>query len=208
MTAALPLLAPLLALDEIEQLELTVDAGLRAALDALTALRERDVHTDPRLRPVARVRAGPLRRRPRSTAAAGRQAPGLGGFDVHPDGQATARAAGARPVRCARRGCRHGAERPRRARPRHPAGTPARQRPAAAATGHVWEQGGRVAAPRPGRKAEGIRDGLTLVELAKAAGWTEGKASGALSDVRHRGLAVRLEERRAGQRVDVVPAVS
>ncbi len=45
MTAALPLLAPLLALDEIEQLELTVDAGLRAALDALTALRERDVHT-------------------------------------------------------------------------------------------------------------------------------------------------------------------
>jgi hypothetical protein len=46
------------------------------------------------------------------------------------------------------------------------------------------------------------------VELAKAAGWTEGKASGALSDVRHRGLAVRLEERRAGQRVDVVPAVS
>jgi hypothetical protein len=46
--------------------------------------------------------------------------------------------------------------------------------------------------------------GLTLVELARVAGWTEGKASGALSDlVRVRGLAVRLEDRRDGQRVHV-----
>jgi len=46
--------------------------------------------------------------------------------------------------------------------------------------------------------------GLTLVELARVAGWTEGKASGALSDlVRVRRLAVRTEERRDGQRVHV-----
>jgi predicted transcriptional regulator len=43
--------------------------------------------------------------------------------------------------------------------------------------------------------------GLTLVELAKVSGWTEGAASGVLSDVRRRGLAVRTEDRRAGQRV-------
>jgi hypothetical protein len=43
--------------------------------------------------------------------------------------------------------------------------------------------------------------GLTLVELAKVSGWTEGAASGVLSDVRRRGLATRTEDRRAGQRV-------
>lgn len=46
--------------------------------------------------------------------------------------------------------------------------------------------------------------GLTLVELAAVAGWTEGKSSGALSDVRCRGLAVRTEDRRAGQRVHLL----
>lgn len=59
--------------------------------------------------------------------------------------------------------------------------------------GRVWEQAAEWLRRHPG--------GLTLVELARVAGWTEGKASGALSDVRRRGLAVRTEERRDGQRV-------
>jgi hypothetical protein len=45
-------------------------------------------------------------------------------------------------------------------------------------------------------------DGLTLAELARVAGWSEGKASGALSDcVRRKGLATRSEEVRGGMRV-------
>lgn len=48
--------------------------------------------------------------------------------------------------------------------------------------------------------------GLTLVELAAVAGWNEGKASGALSylTASSRGLAVRLEDKRAGQRVHLL----
>lgn len=48
--------------------------------------------------------------------------------------------------------------------------------------------------------------GLTLVELAAVAGWTEGKASGALSYLLHpaRQLAVRLEDERSSQRVHVL----
>jgi hypothetical protein len=69
-----------------------------------------------------------------------------------------------------------------------------RPEPLPAPAGKVWQQ-----------TAEHLRRagdrGLTLVELAARAGWTEGKASGALSDVRRRGLAVRTEDRRAGQRV-------
>jgi hypothetical protein len=45
-------------------------------------------------------------------------------------------------------------------------------------------------------------DGLTLAELAAVAGWSEGKASGALSDcVRRKGTAVRSEVLRGGMRV-------
>lgn len=45
-------------------------------------------------------------------------------------------------------------------------------------------------------------DGLTLAELASVAGWSEGKASGALSDcVRRKGTAVRSEVLRGGMRV-------
>lgn len=51
---------------------------------------------------------------------------------------------------------------------------------------------------------DGIEHGLTLVELAELTGWTEGKSSGALTYLRDRGLAVRLEDRRAGQRVHVL----
>lgn len=48
--------------------------------------------------------------------------------------------------------------------------------------------------------------GLTLVELAAVARWTEGKASGALSYLTApaRGLAIRLEEERDEQRVHVL----
>jgi lambda repressor-like predicted transcriptional regulator len=49
------------------------------------------------------------------------------------------------------------------------------------------------------RRAE---NGLTLAELARVAGWSEGKASGALSDcVRRKGTAVRSEVLRGGMRV-------
>jgi hypothetical protein len=65
-----------------------------------------------------------------------------------------------------------------------------------APTGRVWQVAAEYLRRHPA--------GLTLVELARVAGWTEGKASGALSDlVRVRGLAVRLEDRRDGQRVHV-----
>lgn len=74
-----------------------------------------------------------------------------------------------------------------------------RQQPAEelpAPEGRVWQVAAEWLRRHPA--------GLTLVELARVAGWTEGKASGALSDlVRVRGLAVRLEDRRDGQRVHV-----
>jgi hypothetical protein len=62
-----------------------------------------------------------------------------------------------------------------------------------APTGRVWQQAREWLLRHP--------QGLTLVELARVAGWTEGKASGALSDCRRRGVALRVEERRDGQRV-------
>lgn len=65
--------------------------------------------------------------------------------------------------------------------------------PLPAPAGRVWQQAAEWLRRSP--------EGLTLVELARVAGWTEGKASGALSDVRRRGMAVRVEERRDGQRV-------
>jgi hypothetical protein len=71
-----------------------------------------------------------------------------------------------------------------------------------APTGLLWEQAAKVARRRGTR-------GVTLVELAKALRITEGSASGLLSYLgaaseRHpqrKGLLVRTEERRAGQRV-------
>lgn len=66
--------------------------------------------------------------------------------------------------------------------------------PLPAPAGRVWQQAAEWLRRHP--------EGLTLVELARVAGWSEGKASGALSDlVRVRGLAVRTEDRRGGMRV-------
>jgi hypothetical protein len=66
--------------------------------------------------------------------------------------------------------------------------------PLPAPGGRVWQQAAEWLRRHP--------EGLTLVELARVASWSEGKASGALTDlVRVRGLAVRTEERRAGMRV-------
>lgn len=63
-----------------------------------------------------------------------------------------------------------------------------------AAAGAKWQQGLLHL-----RKAV---DGLTLAELAKVSGWSEGSASGVLSDlVQRKGLAVRSEDRRGGMRV-------
>lgn len=72
--------------------------------------------------------------------------------------------------------------------------------PLPAPAGRVYQQAAEWL-----RRTDG---GLTLVELAAVAGWTEGKASGALSYLTHpsRALAVRLEEERAGQRVHVLTA--
>jgi hypothetical protein len=74
---------------------------------------------------------------------------------------------------------------------------------------------GRTMAARTGRKEvpsgpkwqraalllRQARDGHTIASLAKAGGWSEGSASGLLSDLLRRGLAVRFEERRDGMRV-------
>jgi transposase len=63
-----------------------------------------------------------------------------------------------------------------------------------APTGRVYEQCAEYL-----RRAD---DGLTLAELARVAGWSEGKASGALSDcLRRKGTAVRSEVLRGGMRV-------
>lgn len=71
--------------------------------------------------------------------------------------------------------------------------------PMPAPAGRKWQQGAEWL-----RRAE---EGLTLAELAKAASWSEGSASGVLSDLLRRGLAVRTEERRDGMRVHrAVPA--
>lgn len=79
---------------------------------------------------------------------------------------------------------------------------------AEAPTGKRWEQALEVARRRGAR-------GVTLVELARAMRITEGSASGLLtylggSSARHpqrKGLLVRTEERRSGQRVHVLAAV-
>jgi hypothetical protein len=67
--------------------------------------------------------------------------------------------------------------------------------PLPAPAGKVWQQAAEWLRRHP--------EGLTIPELAKVAEWSEGAASGALSDVRARGMAVRLEERRNRNRVHV-----
>lgn len=60
-------------------------------------------------------------------------------------------------------------------------------------TGRKWERAALLLRQAP--------DGLTIASLAKAGGWSEGSASGLLTDLLRRGLAVRSEERRDGMRV-------
>jgi hypothetical protein len=62
--------------------------------------------------------------------------------------------------------------------------------------GKLWQQAAELLRRRGDR-------GVTLVELARAMKITEGSASGLLSYLRGKGLAVRTEERRAAQRVHV-----
>jgi IclR helix-turn-helix domain len=59
--------------------------------------------------------------------------------------------------------------------------------------GRKWQQADRLLRAAP--------EGLTIASLARAGGWSEGSASGLLSDLLRRGLAVRSEERRDGMRV-------
>lgn len=181
------------ALAEIEHLEHAVDTGLAVAVDSLTELRRRGAHT-----------------------ARGHELWHSYVLDRFGDALARLRLPDGERLALVQSMCTPTADRPRglpvREQARHLGVatnsvqadraqlglvTP-RARPEAlpAPTGRVWEQ-----AVEWLRRAE---HGLTLVELARRAAWTEGKASGALSDVRRRGLVVRTEEQRAGQRVHVL----
>jgi hypothetical protein len=72
------------------------------------------------------------------------------------------------------------------------------RRPASRPTSRPWGSRWQHAAELI--RATGQR-GMTLVELAAVMGITEGAASGLLTYVVRKGVAVRTEERRAGQRV-------
>lgn len=185
---------PDLGLDELEQLELTVDVGLGAALDALVELRRRAAHLTRGYglwheyvlarfgEALARLRLPEGERLALVQSMSTPTAEHRHGMPV----RAQAERLGVSPgtVQTDKRALGLAPE--RRPRPQ----------PLPAPSGKVYEQ-----AAEHLRRA-GDR-GLTLVELARRSGWTEGKASGALTDVVRRGLAVRVEDRRAGQRVHV-----
>lgn len=76
-----------------------------------------------------------------------------------------------------------------------------RSAPQAAPEGRVWQQAAEWLRRAAAGELRGIERGLTLAELARLAGWSEGKASGALTDLLRRRLAERSEERRSGMRV-------
>ena len=194
MSAALAVVPPPTALAEVEHLELTVDAGLGAALDALVALRAMGAHA---LRghalwheyvlarfgdALARLRLPDGERLALVQSMCTPTAEHKRGMPVRAQAAALGVAVGS-------------VQNDKRALGLAPAPKP-RPEPLLAPTGRVWEQAVEWLRRHPG--------GLTLVELAKAAGWTEGKASGALTDVVRRGLAVRTEERRLNQRVHVL----
>jgi hypothetical protein len=189
MTAPAPVL---LAADELDLLESTVDAGLAAAIDALADLRARQAH-------LARghdswgsyllERFGEALRRLRLD-----RDDHLAVVDVlaRPHGERNRPA----PVRAIAEVLGVSAMTAHNYKRELGLAPPAAPKvaPLPAPVGKVWQQAAEYL-----RRAE---DGLTLVELAKVSGWTEGKASGALSDlVRVRHLAERTEDRRAGQRV-------
>lgn len=182
---------PDVGLDELEQLELTVDVGLGAALDALVELRRRRAHLARGFglwheyvlarfgEAISRLRLPEGERLALVESMCTPTVEHRRGMPVRAQAERLGVAVGT--VQNDRVALGLAAPRPRPERLPAPAG-------------RVWEQAAEYLRRAGGR-------GLTLVELARAAGWTEGKASGALTDVRRRGLAVRTEDRRAGQRV-------
>lgn len=81
-----------------------------------------------------------------------------------------------------------------------------RSAPQAAPAGRVWQQAAEWLRRASEGELRGHERGLTLRELAAVAGWSEGKASGALSDLLRRCLAERIEERRDGYRLHLLRA--
>lgn len=206
MSTDVPSSVPLLGLDDIEQLELVVDAGLGAALDALIALRERGAHAVRGYAlwheyvlarfgdALARLRLPDGERLALVESMSAKTAEHPRGMPVRAQASVLGVAVGS--VANDRRAL--GLAQPTGPRRTGP-------EPLPVPTGHVYEQAAEWLRRAAAGLVKGVDDGLTLVELAKAAGWTEGKASGALSDIRRRGLADRLETRRQGQRVHVAP---
>lgn len=194
MSAALSLV-PSIDQDELDQLEMAVEVGLTAAVDSLARLRALNAHRQrgydlwhvyclDRFGDLLRLLRLPEGERlalveSMSTPTAQHR----NGMPV----RAQAERLGVSPgtVQTDKRVLGLAPERQPRKRPE----------PLPAPTGHVYQQAAEWLRRQPA--------GLTLVELARVSGWTEGKASGALTDVVRRGLAVRLEDRRAGQRVHV-----
>lgn len=191
MTTALALAPAPSELAEIEHLELTVDSGLAAAIDALATLRGLGAH-------LARghdtwgeyliARFGDALRRLRLDRD---DHLAVVDYLARPHGERS-KPTPVRQIADVLAVSVGTAQTYRRELGLAPAPAP-KPEPLPAPTGRVWEQTVEWLRRHP--------EGLTLVELAEVAGWTEGKASGALSDVRRRGLAVRTEDRRAGQRV-------
>jgi hypothetical protein len=189
--ADLALAPPPTALADIEHLEQAVDAGLSAAIDALAELRTRGAHTarghDTWGEYLVARFGDALRRlrldRPDHLAVVD--------YLARPHGE-NRKPTPVRKIADVLAVSVGTAQTYRRELGIAPAPAP-KPEPLAAPTGRVYEQAAEWLRRHP--------KGLTLVELAAVSGWTEGKASGALTDVTRRGLAVRTEDRRAGQRV-------
>lgn len=84
---------------------------------------------------------------------------------------------------------------------------PLRPEPLPAPTGRVYQQAAEWLRRAAAGLIPDVTGGLTLVQLAAVAGWTEGKSSGALTYLRDRGLAARTDDRVDGQRVVVLTDV-
>jgi hypothetical protein len=193
VTAVLSLVPAPTELAELDHLEQAVDSGLAAAIDALAELRARDAH-------LARghdtwggylvARFGDALRRLRLDRT---DHLAVVDYLARPHGD-RGKAMPVRQIAEVLAVSSGTAQTYRRELGLAPA-APSKPTPQPAPTGRVFEQ----AAAWLGRAERG----LTLIELAKVAGWSEGKASGALSFLTApaRGLAVRTDDRRLGQRV-------